>query len=103
MALECKSLVYSMDIWNILRPFGIFHGHLVYFPPLWYIVLRKIWQPWYVYMYVCIEMLGISWTVFVLAVFVSCHAGQWQCVSKIFVCKLKVPVRKQCNDFFYVV
>jgi hypothetical protein len=37
-----------------LRPFYIFHGHLVYFvamwyifPPFWYIVPRKIWQPWF--------------------------------------------------------
>jgi hypothetical protein len=25
---------------------GIFCGNLVYFPPFWYIVPRKIWQPW---------------------------------------------------------
>jgi hypothetical protein len=24
-----KKLLYSMAIWNILRPFGIFYGHLV--------------------------------------------------------------------------
>jgi hypothetical protein len=23
--------VYAMVIWNIMRPFGIFYGHLVYF------------------------------------------------------------------------
>jgi hypothetical protein len=43
-----------------LWPFGIcilYHlvyvlcGHLVYFPPFWYVVPRKIWQPWY--MHVC--------------------------------------------------
>jgi hypothetical protein len=28
-ALERKKLVYSMAIWNILRPFGIAYGHLV--------------------------------------------------------------------------
>jgi hypothetical protein len=41
--------------WNILRPFdirtiwafGIFCGHLVYLSPFWYVVLRKIWQPWH--------------------------------------------------------
>jgi hypothetical protein len=27
-ALEGKSLVYYMAIWNILRPFGTFYGHL---------------------------------------------------------------------------
>jgi hypothetical protein len=32
-------------IWNILGAIGIFYGHLVYFPPFWYIVSRKIWQP----------------------------------------------------------
>jgi hypothetical protein len=43
----------------ILWPFGIFYGHLVYFVaiwcilllfgiffPFWYVVPRKIWQPW---------------------------------------------------------
>jgi hypothetical protein len=24
----------------------IFYGHLVYFSPFWYVVPRKIWQPW---------------------------------------------------------
>jgi hypothetical protein len=47
--------------WCILWPFGLFYGHLIYFmdlwyryfvviwyffPPFWYIVQRKIWQPW---------------------------------------------------------
>jgi hypothetical protein len=31
-------LVYFVDIWWILRLFGIF-------PPFWYVVPRKIWQP----------------------------------------------------------
>jgi hypothetical protein len=35
-----------MVIWNILRPFGIFCGNLVCFPSFWFIVSRKIWQPW---------------------------------------------------------
>jgi hypothetical protein len=47
-----------MAIWNILWPFGIFCGHLVYFvtiwyisrafgtfSPFWYVIPRKIWQP----------------------------------------------------------
>jgi hypothetical protein len=43
------------DVWYILRPFGPFYGHLVYFVNfiiIWYIfhVLvccnKKIWQPW---------------------------------------------------------
>jgi hypothetical protein len=29
--------VYFIDIWSILRPFGIFCGHLVYFIVIWYI------------------------------------------------------------------
>jgi hypothetical protein len=33
-----------------LEYIGIFYGHfvilLVYCPPFWYIVSRKIWQPW---------------------------------------------------------
>jgi hypothetical protein len=38
-------LVFFMVIWNILLPFGIFICNSVYFPPVWYIVARKIWQP----------------------------------------------------------
>jgi hypothetical protein len=47
--------------WYVIRPSGIYCGHLVYifyghlafssnlvhFPPFWYIVSRKIWQPWH--------------------------------------------------------
>jgi hypothetical protein len=29
--------VYFMAIWSILRPFGIFCSHLVYFTVIWYI------------------------------------------------------------------
>jgi hypothetical protein len=36
---------YFTAIGNILWPFGIFCGHLVYFFPFWYFVQRKIWQP----------------------------------------------------------
>jgi hypothetical protein len=51
--LQLKMLVYFMDIWSILRPFGIFHSHLVKFVLILYtfprfgihIVPRKIWQP----------------------------------------------------------
>jgi hypothetical protein len=43
--LQWKMLVYFMDNWSILRPFKISYGRLVYFPPFWYIVPRKIWQP----------------------------------------------------------
>jgi hypothetical protein len=41
------NLVNFTAIANILWPFGIFSGHLVYFSPFWYLVPRKIWQPWY--------------------------------------------------------
>jgi hypothetical protein len=44
--LEWKMLLYFLVIWIILRPLGIFYGHLVYFHPLWYIVPSKIWQLW---------------------------------------------------------
>jgi hypothetical protein len=40
-ALEWKMLVYFMPIWNILRSFGIFYGHLKYITALWY-TLRKL-------------------------------------------------------------
>jgi hypothetical protein len=50
--LQWKMLVYFMSIWSILRPLEIFYGPLVYFVVIWYIfppfyvVPRKIWQPW---------------------------------------------------------
>jgi hypothetical protein len=41
-----------MAIWYIIRPLGIFYGHLVYYKAIWYIVFtiwyivpRWIWQP----------------------------------------------------------
>jgi hypothetical protein len=34
-----------MAIWSILRPFGLFYDHLVYFTAIWYVVPRKIWHP----------------------------------------------------------
>jgi hypothetical protein len=43
--LQWKMLVYFMDIRSILQPFDIFCGNMVYFSPLWYIALIKIWQP----------------------------------------------------------
>jgi hypothetical protein len=39
-------LVYFIAIGNILWPFDILCGHLVYFSPFWYFVPRKIWQHW---------------------------------------------------------
>jgi hypothetical protein len=38
-------LVYFTAIGNILWPFGIFCGNLVYFSPFGYFGPRKIWQP----------------------------------------------------------
>jgi hypothetical protein len=42
-------MVYSMAIWYIMRPLDIpmyyKYGYLIYFPPLWCVVPRKIWQP----------------------------------------------------------
>jgi hypothetical protein len=50
---------YSGKCWYILWAFGLFYGHLidfwtfgifsgylVYFFPFWYVVQKKIWQPW---------------------------------------------------------
>jgi hypothetical protein len=37
-AFELKMLVYFMIFWNILRPFGIFYGHLKYFMAIWNIL-----------------------------------------------------------------
>jgi hypothetical protein len=45
-------LVYFTVIRYILWPLGTFYGHLVYFVVIWYVftifyvVQRKIWQPW---------------------------------------------------------
>jgi uncharacterized Tic20 family protein len=33
---QWKMLVYFIAVWSILRPFGIFCGHLVYFMVSWY-------------------------------------------------------------------
>jgi hypothetical protein len=35
-----------MAILYNLRRFGIFCNNLEYFYPFWYVVPRKIWQPW---------------------------------------------------------
>jgi hypothetical protein len=46
-----ENVVIYLDLWNILRPLGIYHGiylfysYLIYFTQLWYIATRKIWQP----------------------------------------------------------
>jgi hypothetical protein len=37
-ALDWKILIYFMVIWNILRSFGIFYGHLEYFVVIWNIL-----------------------------------------------------------------
>jgi hypothetical protein len=39
-------LVYFTANREILWPFGTFCGHLIFPPPFWYIVQRKLWQPW---------------------------------------------------------
>jgi hypothetical protein len=39
-------LVYFAFIWYILKSFGIFCSNLVYFFLFWYVVPIKIWQPW---------------------------------------------------------
>jgi hypothetical protein len=44
-ALELKMLVYFMATWNISWPFDIFYGRLVHFPPLEYVLTRKVGQP----------------------------------------------------------
>jgi hypothetical protein len=45
LSLFYDHLVYFMAIGNILWPFGIFCGNLVYFGTFWYFGPRKIWQP----------------------------------------------------------
>jgi hypothetical protein len=35
--VQWKMLVYFMDVWSILQPFGILYGLLVYFLVIWYI------------------------------------------------------------------
>jgi hypothetical protein len=49
-------LVYFTAIKNILLPFGMFCGHLVYFPPFWYFVPRKIWQPWVAIVFIDVQL-----------------------------------------------
>jgi hypothetical protein len=42
-----RHLVNFTVLCYILWAFGIVRGNLVYFFPFWYIVPRKIWQPWF--------------------------------------------------------
>jgi hypothetical protein len=37
--------IFYLYLVHFLAILGIFCGHLVYFSPFWFIVLRKIWQP----------------------------------------------------------
>jgi hypothetical protein len=54
-ALEWLIWEYCMSIWYILRPFGIFHVHLVYFTSIWYIL-----RPLGIF---CMETIGIFFLV----------------------------------------
>jgi hypothetical protein len=38
---------YVTAIWFILWPLDIFSSVFWYFSPFWYVVLRRIWQPWF--------------------------------------------------------
>jgi hypothetical protein len=40
------SAILSILSPTLFWPFGTFRGHLIYFSPFWYVVPRKIWQPW---------------------------------------------------------
>jgi hypothetical protein len=67
-ALQCKMLVYFMDIWSILGPFyifllsDVFCGNFVYFSPFWCFAPRKIWQP-------CFEGRVAKSSIYLLSVF----------------------------------
>jgi hypothetical protein len=37
LAMEDYVWCFFMDLWSILRPFDIFHDHLIYFKTIWYI------------------------------------------------------------------
>jgi hypothetical protein len=41
-------LVYFMAIRYILRQFGIFYGHLVYYTAIWYMLCSDIFTFWYI-------------------------------------------------------
>jgi hypothetical protein len=42
-----EQCVYFTAIRYITWPLGIYCGNLLYYPPCWYIVPRKIWQHWF--------------------------------------------------------
>jgi hypothetical protein len=45
--LKWKMLLYYICIHlSYFMPFCILYGHLIYISPFWYVVPRKIWQPW---------------------------------------------------------
>jgi hypothetical protein len=43
---HCTAIYYIYCYLVYFWPFGIFYGYLVNFFPFWYVVPRKIWQPW---------------------------------------------------------
>jgi hypothetical protein len=50
LGMELLVIFYNNILWpcDILYVnFGIFCGRLIYFSTFWYVVLRKIWQPWW--------------------------------------------------------
>jgi hypothetical protein len=76
--LQWKMLVCFITVWNILRPFGRFHGHLVDFMVTWYILssfgklyqqksgnpaliakLRRFTLPWQI---ASIALLSLGWS-----------------------------------------
>jgi hypothetical protein len=78
-------LVYFTAIGNILWPFGIFCGHLVFFSPFWYIVPRKIWQPWIV---------GncLSGTASHFIMVIASNARQFSRVARWYIFKQKIQI-----------
>jgi hypothetical protein len=65
-ALERKMLVYFMAIRNILRPFGIFYGHLVYVVAIWcslrpFGIFFPFWYVWAKKNLATLDLRSSSW------------------------------------------
>jgi hypothetical protein len=94
--LQWKKFEYFIDIWSILCPFGTFCSNLVYVPPFWYIVPRKIWQPCASTRFVCMRLYFVD---VVVSFYVSHFAWrlfastcQITRVARWFLLRPKIPI-----------
>jgi hypothetical protein len=104
-------LVYVMAIWSTYRnychlvyfwSFCTFYGYLVYFFTIWYVVSRKIWQPWFQVDSTMNHTLKLTKTTKRNRESLIFHAELgsmlWSKISVIFGDKIGVFLKNQCYD-----